>query len=427
MTKQILSSRHYFKEMNSTKKLELDSFIKEYRRVMSFILDDIWVIGYDDGFNHFDVKNNIFNISKYLDYNKFDIETFLTARVMSSLVTQLTALLKSSYRKQAKRIYQYNKMKSEGKSKRQMKYLIKALKRGIPQKPNVSNILPELSSKNTKYIESDFVEFDGFLILQSIVKNNKYGFKIPIPIKHHKHSNKLKEKGKMLNSFLINNDYVEFRWELKTPKLKTKGEVVGADQGLNTVLSISNEKSTIEIDNHNHSLNSIIKKMSNQKKGSKAFKRSQDHRKNFINMVLNKIDLSDIKQINLEKVEKLRYKQKNNKFLSHWTYPLIKTKVESLCELNGVRFKEQSSAFRSQRCSSCGLVLKSNRKGKKYKCKCGHEMDADINASKNHVPQLPEIPYELRVSGLNYKGFYWLESGLFNLQGESLESSLTTK
>ena len=70
------------------------------------------------------------------------------------------------------------------------------------------------------------------------------------------------------------------------------------------------------------------------------------------------------------------------------------------------------------------MVRKANRKGKNYECKhCGHQMDADLNAAKNHSIVLPEIPYTLRKRNLNRgNGFFWKEDGFYDFEGRSLES-----
>ncbi len=69
------------------------------------------------------------------------------------------------------------------------------------------------------------------------------------------------------------------------------------------------------------------------------------------------------------------------------------------------------------------MVRKSNRKGKLYKCKnCGIEIDADLNSAKNHEVKLPTIPYGFRESKKNITGFFWKETGLFDLDGKELET-----
>ena len=73
-----------------------------------------------------------------------------------------------------------------------------------------------------------------------------------------------------------------------------------------------------------------------------------------------------------------------------WTNADIQRKVLMLAEDQNVSVKLQSSAYRSQRCSCCGMVRKANRKGKVYSCKgCGFVCDADLNAARNHEQDLP--------------------------------------
>jgi hypothetical protein len=110
--------------------------------------------------------------------------------------------------------------------------------------------------------------------------------------------------------------------------------------------------------------------------------------------------------------------------ISHWTHSLIKKKVLALAEQNGVHFVQQDSKYRSQRCSSCGLVKKSNRKGEIYSCSCGIKIDSDLNAARNHEVDLPDVGF---LGKLNTTGFYWLDSGVFDLHGGSLQSPLNRK
>jgi putative transposase len=57
--------------------------------------------------------------------------------------------------------------------------------------------------------------------------------------------------------------------------------------------------------------------------------------------------------------------------------------MERLSEEKGFHIQKVNPSYTSQQCSSCGLIDKSNRNGENYKCGCGTEMDADINAAKN--------------------------------------------
>lgn len=132
----------------------------------------------------------------------------------------------------------------------------------------------------------------------------------------------------------------------------------------------------------------------------------------------------DIDQLNLEKIVNIGYKRNQSRYMSHWTNTIIRDKIITKCEEEGVRLTHQFSTYRSQRCSDCGNVRKANRKGKVYFCKnCKNIIDADLNAAKNHEIELPEIPCTLRKRLLNRKdGFFWNSSGIFDFLGRSLQS-----
>ncbi len=201
---------------------------------------------------------------------------------------------------------------------------------------------------------------------------------------------------------------------------------VGADQGKLTCLSMSDGQVTCKCE-HKHDLTSIIKELERKKYGSKGFKRKQEHRKNYINWSINQISLRGVKQVNLEKIFNIKYKRSTSKELSHWTNVIIDQKVKRYCEEHKVYVNLQDSCYRSQRCSQCGLVRKLNRKGKVYSCSCGYMEDADYNASRNHAVDLPDIPFDIRQKKVNRAGFFWLETGLFTLDGKAITVPSTTK
>lgn len=416
----IKTSTHSLKFANTNKRNLVTEFIREYRKCAKVIIDDIWANGYDYDINgiskRFHVASNLLEVPTYIDYKKFSIESNLTARALSSLVTQLVGILKASVEKQRKRLHMLERNKGSGS---QNTSLIKKIKQNIPQKPDVSKINPELSSKCAKF-EMSPKSFDGVLHLYSTMVGVK---SISLPIRFHSHSNKLMGMGTLKTSFLVKEHSVDFRWEIEQPKKKEDGKVIGADQGAKTVLTLSDAQTTNK-DIHGHDLHSIMQKMSSKRKGSKAFRRSQEHRRNYINWSINQLDLTDVKQINLEKIWNIGYRNSRSRFLSHFTNTLIRDKIEDFATLHGVHVEEQSSTYRSQRCSCCGVVRKANRKGKLYECiNCGNMMDADLNAAKNHEIQLPEIPYTLRKMNLNRgKGFLWKPDGFFDLSGRSIES-----
>ncbi len=422
----IKSSKHSIKFTNTNKIIKLNDFINEYRIIAQKLVDYLWSNGWEcDGYR-FNIKNNEFDLPSMLTSDiiqKANIVTSLSGRALKCCMTQCSGLIRSEVEKQRKRIYILKIKKQEGISKRRLKNLIKNIKQNIPKKPNCSNINPELNSICFDIKDGNY--FDKFIRLKSIFKNH---IEIKIPINYHRQSLKF-NTCKLLNSILISIKNVTLRWELAVIEQKKSGETVGADQGYKDVLHLANENMSLKTKqhcNHGHSLESIINKVSKKKLGSNAFKRAKEHQKNFINWSINQLNLENIKQINLEKIWNIGYKSKKSRKLSHWQNTLIRDKVKSICEFNGVHYTEQSCTYRSQRCFACGNVRKSNRKGKLYECKlCKNIDDADHNAALNHSISLPEIPWNIRKLNLNRKdGFIWNGSGLFELTGRSLQSLL---
>ena len=107
--------------------------------------------------------------------------------------------------------------------------------------------------------------------------------------------------------------------------------------------------------------------------------------------------------------------------MSHWTYPLIKQKLARLSEEEGFLLREVSNEFRSHRCSRCGWVRKSNRKGKTFRCTlCSYEQDSDLNAASNLEIELFELPFWVRLRRLNLRGFFWGPEGFICSEPESI-------
>jgi len=424
----IRTSTHTIQNSNTGKLSNLAILHNEYIRVCSLLIDYCWdnpvITTYkSNNILHtttFDVSRNLFDLPTYLPTNILelaDINTFLTSRCLKCIIGQVNGILKASTDKQRKRIYQYNKLKQDGYTKKQLSQLIKKIKQNIPQKPTCTNINMELNSicckfYNTNKNNNEFNEFDGFLHITSITKDK---MNICIPINMTRHSNKFKIIGKMMSSFLITPKKVDIRWDIPSPSLRTTGSIIGADQGVLDVLTLSDTQVTTKTDIHGHTQKSILDKVCRKKRGSNAFKRAKQHQVNFVNWSINQLNFNNIKQVNLEDIWNINYKTNSSSMLKHWQNTIIRDKLLSVCESLGVRVEKQASTYRSQRCSCCGQVRKSNRKGKTYTChNCGLGIDADLNASINLSMDLPEIPWNIRKLNLNRKGFYWTTDGIFS-------------
>lgn len=398
---------------------------------MQIYLDWLWENKYEweskDGTKRYvmDIKNEKLDhpslmgnaiLEKQLD----NFYSPLSSRVRSCLLIQILGMIGASLEKQRKRKYFIDGLTSSNKPVKNS--LLKKYNQNKPVKPSLSNVNVQLSSNCVKLICKDDEYFDKWIKLHSL----GFSEEIYIPVKMHKNANKfIKNNWTLKNSVLICKDSIRLTWEKETPQKKTDGITVGADQGKKDIITFSNGIVTPKIDSHGHTLDSILLKMSKRKKGSKAFKRASDQRENFINWSINQLNLSEIKQINLEKIWNINFRRNTSRVLRHWTNTIIRDKVMSLCQELGVQVTEQGSTYRSQRCSVCGMVKKSHRKGKNYSCSsCGLKIDADLNAAMNHEQDLPEVPYELRKMERNKNGFLWKSNGFFDLSGTSLESVL---
>jgi transposase len=429
MSRTIRSSTHKLKYANTEKLLVLEKFVSDCNDFLTKVIDDIWENGYVDGNYTFNIKNNQYNLPSLLKDQFKYIDSPLTARMRKCILKQTSGIMRAATEKQRKRIYVLHAKKEEGIPKSKLKPLIKAIKQNIPQKPNTKNVKIEIDGICNDIVETKNGKFYGFIRLKSIYKDKT---EIHLPIESHRHLNKMISKGKRLNSVLVSKNSIDLRWELNVEE-KTTGKKLGCDQGIKTLLTSTDSDGFTQVlpsaCPHGHNIESIMDKLVRKKRGSKAFKRAVSHRKNHINYMINQLNLDDINEVRFEEIININKGKRVSRKMKHWTNTDIRDAVKSKCEVLGVRFTLVSCTYRSQRCSCCGLVRKSNRKGKIYTCKsCGYIDDADVNASKNQLVDLPEIPYNLRKARNNLgNGFIWLESGFYDVSGGYLQFPLPDK
>jgi IS605 OrfB family transposase len=300
-----------------------------------------------------------------------------------------------------------NKLTEEGKT-RKAKKLQKIYDNAKVSKPNIDIIEPELDSRFVELDLNNKTSFDVWITLASL----GYKFKIVIPFKKSKHFNKLLEKGKLKLGVRLSKSNLTFSFDIPKKEKKESGNILGIDIGQTTLFSCSDNQVSKK-DKHGHDLVSISNKLSRKKKGSKAFKKAQDHRTNYTNWSVKQLNLQNVKQIRIENIKNLRLGKKSSRQLSRWVYRGIFDKLISHCKDFGVQVITVDPTYTSQRCSSCGWTRKSNRKGKLFKCgKCGNILDSDLNASKNiALPDLPTLGESIRLEHPNRKGFFWNCSG----------------
>jgi len=407
----IRSTSHSLKFSNAEKRKEISLFVDEYRQLLQSIINYAWLHGIPEF--DFDQSKNKLDMKSLLPTTFLkQIDTNLSARLKQSAGKQAIMMLKAACKKRQKQLWMLNKLQRKGEltGKLQSKIDRQAL-----IKPNAINANLELDSRFVDL--SDTAKTFDFIRISSIGDKRS----IKMPIKHTKPFKKWSSRGTLKNSVRLSKDNLWLMFDVKETK-QSGTETVGADQGILTTLTLSNGSITKPC-NHGHTLKQIQHKLSLRKKGSNGFAEAQEHRKNYINWSLNQLSFAGIKEVRLEKIKNIRFKNKNTRYLSHWKYTLIKDKLVRLGEEKGFQLSEIPNEFRSQRCSFCGWVRKANRKGKTFCCnRCGNTMDADLNAASNLKLDLFLVPYWVRQQQINRKGFLWKSDGLFYADGKPIVS-----
>ena len=410
----ILSSKIKITNQNTNKTGQLEILHIEYVRVLGLLIDSYWDYYNLDRYDY--KKHGLRKWSYYPSILTLELDSILSARMTKCAKTQAIGMIKAVTSKLNKLFYV---LKLEQNKQVPDKDKIASLQKRIQKnrnltKPYISNKTPmELNTIVFKKVDNKTKSFDSVYQLYSVwskdyKKKNNLTNKINLVVKSHRHNNKLAGLGKEMTSFLVTPSGFNVRYDIKTPKVKS-GIVGAIDQGISYCITMVDESGKIQQSvpcNHKHTLKSILSKMKRKKKGSNNFSDCQDHRTNYVNWAINQLDFTGIKEIRLENLRDISRGRNVGRFLNSFPYVEIRTKLQKVCALSGVRLVEQSNMYRSQRCSSCGFVRKDNRKGDVFCCKgCGHTEQSDVNAAKNHLANIPEINSYYSLSRTT--GFYW--------------------
>ena len=406
----IRSSKHTLKFCNKQKLLDINYLISEYRILLQNIVDHIWLNGY----NNFSINRNKLNCPTFINstfLKQFNCD--FTERLKQCAAKQALSMVSAATEKRRKQLY---KLKELQRNNLNTKHLQRKISLFPLVKPNAFHANPELDSRFVDFDFSDQKEFMCFVRLFCFKK----GKNIKIPVVYSPVFDKWNKIGKLKSSIRLSEKNITLILEVEEQEKNKIGIIVGCDQGIKDVVTLSDHQ-TAPLYQGKYSLSDVQKRLSRKKKGSKAFRRTQEFRKNMINWSINQLNFDNIKELRIEKLFNVRYKQKSSRFLSHWTYALINDKLYRVSEEKGFLFREMPNEFRSQRCSCCGWVRKANRKGKTFCCnKCGNTLDADLNAASNLELDLFEIPYWVRLKKINRQGFYWRTDGIFSENQESI-------
>ena len=250
-------------------------------------------------------------------------------------------------------------------------------------------------------------EFDGALILDhrfikvEKAKNSSFdywvriailkkGYPILIPIKSYDYANNYFDNWKLVNGGRLSREddnwFLLLTFEKETPPKKKEGKIIGIDIGIKKLMATS------EKEFYGKDIERLMDKIQKKQQGSKAFKRAIKERDYYVNKTAKALSLNNLKAIVMENIKNIKRNTKKERRLrkefrskfQKWTYPLLFSRINQLCEINGVHFFTIDPAWTSQTCNKCGFVHELNRCGEIFLCRnCGYTQDADYNASKN--------------------------------------------
>ena len=263
-TKSIKSSKLSLKFANTGKVKAIEDFIENYHQLVSDYINILW------GLDKIPVL-----VPKELTSS---VSTTLSARIQQCASKQASGIVRGTRKKQEQMMWRIKKLEEEGKFKyaRKLKEKLNKIK---VSKPTVKNLECELDER---FIRVDFhnkTSFDGWITISSI--GNKQ--KIIIPVKKTKHFNSLEDNSeKMLKGIRLSKEKITFNFEMIKKESKSTGTTLGIDIGSSSVISCSNGFQSVE-NFHGYDLSKINRILSRKKKGSKSFRKTQQHRKTYIN------------------------------------------------------------------------------------------------------------------------------------------------
>lgn len=376
----IRSSTTSLKFTNTGKRQQISCFLKEYRRVLKFFVEKFWVV------------------EKLQKFNNSKCESWLSARAKQCAAKQAAGIVLAVRKKHDSRAFIIKRLKSEGDHVNAER-LQKIQDLNVLTLPKITNANAELDSRFCK-IEFSRKSFDLWVSISSFGKR----IKLRVPLRKTKTFNKWLAAGKLRSGIRLNEGEITFFFEFEPPA--SSGSTIGIDIGLKKTFSTSSGSQT-QADSHDHTLQTICEKLTRKKKGSKAFLRAQEHRKNYIRWSVNQLNLSGVSEVRLENIKNLRKGKANSALLSRWNYADIFEALNLKCEELGVQVTRVQNAYTSRRCHACGWTEKLNRKGEMFNCrKCAHTTNADINAAKN-------ISLNLSIERRpNLDQFYWSKQEL---------------
>lgn len=343
------SSKCSMKFATSRKLGQVKELLVEYQRVCQFFIDLFWEWG--------DSPRNTQLLKPVLDLP----ETWFSARLRKVAAREAVGLVCSA----------------------------KSLNGG---KPHHGGRSAHLGETVVDIQLSDSAEFDYWIKLTSLGLKKK----ILLPIRAHKHFNKMLSRGDLRKSVILREDSVQFVFSIESGPKKEPNKCVGLDTGINTLASLSTgERLGTDMSAH-------IDRVRRCKHGSKGHKRASRALRQYIDEVARDTVATDVDVIVVENLTgitrntKLRRRLSKNirRSIGSWNVRYWLSRIEQRCQDNRVAFRRVNPRNTSIICSCCGHVDRGNRKGSMFRClKCAHEANADVQASRNILSRFLSGPY----------------------------------
>ncbi|KTG19439.1 RNA-guided endonuclease InsQ/TnpB family protein [Haloferax profundi] len=165
-----------------------------------------------------------------------------------------------------------------------------------------------------------------------------------------------------------------------------------------------------------------------QSMGNREHRWMQNELHRASNRILEEAATYDCTHVAFENLTDIRKRMGGVKRFHAWAFRRLYQYVAFKAEVLDVEIRQIDPAYTSQRCSKCGFTHKSNRRSKhQFVCqKCGYELNADYNASKNIARKLVKQLHSGQTSsGGGAPCQCALTSGTLNLNGDFNASSVS--
>ncbi|MFA5247967.1 MAG: transposase [Candidatus Paceibacterota bacterium] len=190
--------------------------------------------------------------------------------------------------------------------------------------------------------------------------------------------------------------YLHCQIETNTPKIIPDQMVLGIDRGIINIAVCSDNTFFNSRAVKNTRSQYAYLRAQLQSKGTRSAKRKlkklSGRERRFVTDVNHCISKQIIQTqytvFALEDLTKIRVQKRRGKIfnrkLNNWSFFELEQFIRYKAENLGKRVIFIDARYTSQKCSICGHVYKGNRNGSSFKCcKCGFELHADLNASRN--------------------------------------------